>query len=69
MMIRPKFEYIAVVQLPHMLKDIRKIERIQRIAIKMVPETKDLPYEDRLKEMDLLMVKDRWERDLIMKYK
>ena len=55
---------------PHMLKDTRKIERMQRIAIKMVPEIKDLSYEDRLKEMELLTLKDTWERgDLIMVYK
>ena len=55
---------------PHMLKDTRKIERMQRIAIKMVPEIKDLSYEDRLKEMELLTLKERWERgDLIMVYK
>ena len=28
-----------------------KLERIQRIATKMVPELKDLTYEERLKEM------------------
>ena len=61
-MIRPELEYAAMVWLPHMLKDIIKIERIQRIATKMVSEIKDLPYEDRLKKIELLTVKDRRER-------
>ena len=52
-MLRPKLEYAAVLQLPHMLKDIRKLERMQRIAIKMLPEIKDFPYEDRLMEREL----------------
>ena len=40
-MIRPKFEYATVVWSPHMLKDIRKLEIIQKIATKMMPEIKD----------------------------
>ncbi|MPC24670.1 hypothetical protein E2C01_017758 [Portunus trituberculatus] len=52
MMIRPRFEYALVVWSPHMQKDIRKLERIQRIATKMVSEVKDLPYEDRLVEIE-----------------
>ena len=47
-----------------------KLERIQRIAIKMVPELKDLTYEERLKEMQLTALKERRERgDLITIYK
>ena len=37
-MVRPKLEYAAVVWSPHHKKDIRKLERIQRIATKMVPK-------------------------------
>ena len=35
--IRPRMEYAAVVWSPNMKKDIRKIERIQKTATKMVP--------------------------------
>ncbi|MPD02544.1 hypothetical protein E2C01_098133 [Portunus trituberculatus] len=38
-------------------KNIRRLEQIQRIATKMVPELKDLTYEERLKEMDCLPYK------------
>ena len=69
-MIRPKLEYAAVVWSPHMKKDIRKLERIQRTATKMVPELKDLTYEERLREMSLPTLQERRERgDLITMYK
>ena len=47
-----------------------KLERIQRIAIKMVPELEDLTYEERLKEMQRNTLEERTERgDLITIYK
>ena len=40
--IHPKLEYAAVVWSPSSKKDIRRTERIQKIATKMVPELRDL---------------------------
>ena len=69
-MVCPKLEYAAVVWSPHLKKDINKLERIQRIATKMVPDLRDLAYEDRLKKMELPTLQSRRERgDLIMMYK
>ena len=69
-MVRPKLEYAAVVWAPHKKKDIRKLERIQRAATKMVPELKDMEYEKRLEEMRLPTLQERRERgDLITMYK
>merc|ERR1712035_247280 len=69
-MIRPKLEYAAVVWSPYKKKHIRKLERIQRIATKMVAELKELTYEERLKEMKLPTLEERRERgDLITIYK
>ena len=48
-MIRPKLEYAEVIWSPHKKKHVLKLERIQRIATKMVPELEDLPYEERLR--------------------
>ena len=48
-MIRPKPEYAEVIWSPHKKKHVSKLERIQRIATKMVPELEDLTYEERLK--------------------
>ena len=46
------------------------MERIQRIATKMVPNLEDLTCEIRIKEMHLTTLKDKRERgDLITIYK
>ena len=64
-----KLEYAAVVWSQH-TKDIKKLERIQTTATKMVPELRELEYEDRLKETGLPTLQDRKERGyLIMMYK
>lgn len=39
-----------------------KKERIQRTATKMVPEQKDLPYNKRLKDMQLTTLEGRKEK-------
>ena len=57
-MICPRLEYAAVVWSPHK-KYVTKLERIQSAATKMVPELKDLTYEERLKEVELLTLQDR----------
>ncbi len=62
-------EYAEVVWSPYKKKHINKLERIQRIATKMVPELKDLSYMDRLKEMQLTTLQEQRERDLISVYK
>ena len=64
-MIRPRLEYAAVVWSPNAKTDIRKLERIQRVATKMVPELSELTYEDRLREMGLPTLQDRREREVI----
>ena len=40
-----KFEYMAVIWLPHKNKDIKKLERTQRAATKMAPSRRYLLYE------------------------
>ena len=52
-----RLECAAVVWSTNVKKDMRKLERIQRIAIKMVPELREVTYEDRLKEMDCQLCK------------
>ena len=69
-MILPRLEYAAVVWSSHAKRDIRKLERIQRVATKMVPELRELTYENRLKEMGLPTLQNRRERgDLITLYR
>ena len=52
-MIRPKLQYAEVTRFPYRKEHVLKLERIQRIATKMVTELKHLTYEERLKEMHL----------------
>ena len=55
---------------PSQKKHVLKLERIQRIATKVVPELEDLPYDERLKEMHLATLEERREKgDLITIYK
>ena len=51
-------------------KDIKKLERIQRTATKIVPELQDLDVEKTLQEIELTTLEDRKEwGDLITMYK
>ena len=69
-MVRPRLEYAATVWSPHTKKNIRKLERVQRAATKMVPELRDLTYEERLRELALPTLESRRVRgDLISVYK
>ena len=46
------------------------IENVQRRATRLIPELKDLPYEDRLRHLNLPSMKFRRQRgDLIQTYK
>ena len=68
--IRPQLEYASVVWNPHLQKDIKKIERIQRAATRWAPELRELSYEERLKALNLTTLEARRERGaLITLYK
>ena len=69
-MIRLKLEYAEVIWSQHKKRHVLKLERIQRIATKMLPDLEDLTYEERLKEMHLTTLKEKRERgDWITIYK
>ena len=69
-MITPKLEHTEVIWSPHKKKHVLKLERIQRIATKIVPELEDPIYKERLKEMQLSTLgKGRERGDLITIYK
>ncbi len=55
---------------PHTKKNIRKLKRVHRAATKLVPELKDLTYEERLRKQEIPTLESRRERgDLISTYK
>lgn len=58
MLILQRLEYMAVVWSSNRTKDIRKIERIQRAATKMVLRLKDLSEEAGMEKKRLLTVEE-----------
>ena len=57
--VRPHFEYSIQGWRPYRKKDIDTLERIQRRATKIIPELRDLSYEERLKECGLTTLETR----------
>ena len=69
-LVRPILDYGAAVWSPHQKGDIEKVEKIQRRATRMIEEIRYLPYEDRLKECNLITLELRRRRyDLIETFK
>merc|ERR1712240_913158 len=69
-LIRPLLEYCVQVWSPHLNKYIKLIEGVQRRATRLVPELKELPYEERLNQLKLTTLEERRVRgDMIETYK
>ena len=68
-LVRPHLEYCNSIWSPYMVKDIKLMESVQRRATKIVPTLSLLPYEERLKLLDLPTLKYRRRSDMIITYK
>ena len=69
-LVRPILEYASSVWNPYKTKDIEAIENVQRRATKMLPDMKDLTYEERLKKLKLPSLRYRRLRgDMIETFK
>lgn len=69
-LVRSQMEYSVQAWSPHYRRDIIKLEKVQRRATKIVPELRNLPYEERLKTLGLTTLEERRHRgDLIEVFK
>ncbi len=50
-LVRPHIEYGNTIWYPYLRKDIISVEKVQKRATKIVPQLRDLSYEDRLKAL------------------
>ena len=69
-MVRPHLEYGNVIWGPHYQNDVRIIESVQRRATKSIPELTFLPYQERLRQLQIPSLQYRRNRgDMIYMYK
>ena len=60
-MVRRYVEYASCVWRPRLKKDRDLIEQVQRLATRLVPETKGLPYNSTLKELQIPTLNHRYK--------
>ncbi len=68
--VRPHIEYGNIIWHPHYVMDIKKIEGVQRRATHLVKNIRNMPYQERLKTLNLFSMEYRRKRgDMIQVYK
>ena len=57
-LVRPHLEYAAPIWDPHLVKDVKKLENVQKFAMKMCSKQWDLGYQDLLELSQLLTLQN-----------
>ena len=60
--VRPHLEYAVQVWNPSLRRDINLLEKVQRQFTRMIPRLRELPYEERLRSLDLFSLERRRKR-------
>ena len=69
-LVRPHLDYCMQVWSPYLAKDKQLLEKVQARATKLITNLKDLPYEERIANLNLTTLEDRRRRgDLIEVYR
>ena len=69
-LIHPHLEYALKIWNPHLIGDIQVLEKVQKCAIKLVPDLRQLTYSDRLAALNLPSLLYRRRRmDMITVFK
>ena len=69
-LVRPILEYCSVIWYPLYKSDAQEIEKVQRRATKLVPELKNMSYDERLKALNITTLAYRRRRtDVLQVYR
>jgi hypothetical protein len=69
-LVRPTLDFASSAWSPHQLKDINKLEKVQKRATRMIGNLRKKPYQQRLRECHLMTLENRRRRyDLLETFK